>query len=123
MKMALLTIIILVLIKDVVMATDDQCSEYQFKSPFFPGRSCEDIFNKNPESHNKSGYYWITDGPRRVYCGMTFTGSSCEEIYHNNPETSDKSGYYRVNTNMWTFCNMTTNISNTNGQFISTYMW
>ena len=121
--MALLTIIILVLIKDVVMATDDQCSEYQFKSPFFPGRSCEDIFNKNPESHNKSGYYWITDGPRRVYCGMTFTGSSCEEIYHNNPETSDKSGYYRVNTNMWTFCNMTTNISNTNGQFISTYMW
>ena len=88
------------------MATG-QCSEYQFRSPFYPGESCEDIYNKNPESHEWSGYYWILDGPSKVYCGMTYTGSSCEDIYNNNPETADKSGYYRINDNQWTFCNMT----------------
>ena len=90
----------------MVIATD-QCTEYQFKSPFFPGVSCEDIYNKNPESHERSGYYWILDGPRRVYCGMNYTGSSCEDIYNNNPETRDKSGYYRIDDNQWTYCNMT----------------
>ena len=68
--------------------------------------SCEDIYNKNPESHDRSGYYWITDDPSRVYCGMTYTGSSCEDIYNNNPETVDKSGYYHINNNQWTYCNM-----------------
>ena len=67
----------------------------------------EDIYNKNAESHNRSGYYWIIDGPSKVYCGMNYTGSSCEDIYSNNPETSDKSGYYHVNDNQWTYCNMT----------------
>ena len=80
------------------MATEE-CSKYQFKSPFYPGESCEDIYNKNLESHDKSGYYWILDGPTIVYCGMTYTGSSCEDIYNNDPETGDKSGYYRVNIN------------------------
>ena len=28
----------------------------------------------------------ITDGPRRVYCGINYTGSSCEDIYNGNPE-------------------------------------
>ena len=63
-------IVTMILTKELVIATD-QCTEYQFKSPFFPGVSCEDIYNKNPESHDRSGYYWITDGPSRVYCGMT----------------------------------------------------
>jgi len=89
------------------MATDDQCSVYRFKSPFYPGESCEDIYNKNPESHGRSGYYWITDGPSKVFCGMTYTGSSCQDIYNNNPETGDKSGYYRINDTQWTYCNMT----------------
>ena len=87
------------------MATE-QCSEYQFKSPFYPGESCEDIYNRNPESHDRSGYYWITNGPSRVYCGMTYTGSSCEDIHYNNPDTANKSGYYRINNTQWTFCNM-----------------
>ena len=99
-------IVTIILTKELVIATD-QCTEYQFKSPFFPGVSCEDIYNKNPESHDRSGYYWITDGPSRVYCGMNYTGSSCEDIYNNNPEVCDKSGYYRINDNQWTFCNMT----------------
>ena len=88
------------------MATE-QCSVYQFKSPFYPGESCEDVYNKNLESRDKAGYYWITDGPTRVYCGMTYTGSSCEDIYSNNPEIGDKAGYYRINGAQWTYCNMT----------------
>ena len=109
-------IVTMILTKELVIATD-QCTEYQFKSPFFPGVSCEDIYNKNPESHSWSGYYWITDGPSRVYCGMTYIGSSCEDIYNNNPETGDKSGYYRINDNQWTYCNVT---AIANGDFIST---
>ena len=84
------------------MADDDQCTDFQFKSPFLPGESCEGIYNKNPESHTKSGYYWILS---REYCGMTYTGSSCEDVYNNNPETGDKSGYYHIN-DKWTYCNM-----------------
>ena len=106
-----------ILTKKLVIATD-QCTEYQFKSPFFPGKSCEDIYNKNPESHEWSGYYWILDGPSNVYCGMNYTGSSCEDIYNNNPETADKSGYYRINNTQWTYCNMTAITAN--GDFIST---
>ena len=108
-------IVTMILTKELVIATD-QCTEYRFRSPFFPGVSCEDIYNKNPESHDRSGYYWITDGPSRVYCGMNYTGSSCEDIYNNNPETGDKSGYYHINDNQWTYCNMTAITAN----FIST---
>ena len=101
-------IVTMILTKELVIATD-QCTEYQFKSPFFPGVSCEDIYNKNPESHNCPGYYWIV---KRVFCGMTYTGSSCEDIYHKYPEIyknnpKQKSGYYRLNNNRWTYCNMT----------------
>ena len=90
-----------------MVVADDQCITYQFESPFFPGISCEDIYNKNTQSHNMSGYYWILDGPRNVYCGMNYTGLSCEDIYNNNPETGNKNGYYPINNNQWTFCNMT----------------
>ena len=101
-------IVTMILTKELVIATD-QCNEYQFKSPFFPGVSCEDIYNKNPESHDRSGYYWTV---KRVFCGMTYTGSSCDyiynkypEIYKNNPK--EKSGYYHLNNMQWTYCNMT----------------
>ena len=40
----------------VIVVADDQCSSHKIKSPFYPGKSCEDIYNKNPQSHNKSGY-------------------------------------------------------------------
>ena len=109
-------IVTIILTKELIIATD-QCNDHQFKSPFFPGVSCEDIYNKNPESHDRSGYYWITDGPSRVYCGMNYAGSFCEDIYNNNPETGDKSGYYRINESQWTYCNMT---AIANGDFIST---
>ena len=71
-------IVTVILTKELVIATD-QCTEYQFKSP---GVSCEDIYSKNPESHQCSGYYWIV---KKVFCGMTYTGSSCEHIYNKYP--------------------------------------
>ena len=70
---------------------------------FLPGESCESIYNNNEESHEWSGYYWITN---RVYCGMKYIGSSCEKIYNYNPEIRDKSGYYHIK-NQWKYCNMT----------------
>ena len=112
-------IVTMILTKELVIATD-QCTEYQFKSPFFPSVSCEDIYNKDPESHNCSGYYWIV---KRVFCGMTYTGSTCDyiynkypEIYKNNPK--EKSGYYRLNNNQWTYCNMS-EIATNDDNFIS----
>ena len=108
-------IVTMILTKELVIATD-QYTVYHFKSP---GVSCEDIYNKNPESHNWSGYYWITDGPSRVYCGMNYTGSSCEDIYNNNPETSDKLGYYRINESQWSYCDMIA-ITIANGDIICT---
>ena len=110
-------IVTVILTKELVIATD-QCTEYQFKTPFYPGVSCEDIYNKNSQSRNKAGYYWILDGPSRVYCGMNYSGSSCEEIYSNNPEARDKSGYYRINDSQWTYCNMSE--ITFNDSFIST---
>ena len=62
----------------MVTATD-QCTEYQFKSLFFPGVSCEDIYSKNPESRNKSG---IHDSPK----GCTEELLCSEDVYNNNPD-------------------------------------
>ena len=90
-----------------LLAASDQCTETQFATPFFPGVSCEDIYSKNPQSHNSPGYYWILNGPSRVFCGMNYTGSTCENIHSNNPEIRNKPGYYRINDTQWTYCNMT----------------
>ena len=49
-------IVTVILTKELVTATDHR-TEYQFKSSFFPGVSCEDIYNKNPECYEWSGYY------------------------------------------------------------------
>ena len=87
--------------------TANQCTKYHFKTPFLPGMSCEDIYEKNPESRDRPGYYWIIDGPRKVYCGMNYSGSSCEDIYTSNPEISgNNSGYYRI-SDQWIYCNFT----------------
>ena len=72
MKMLLTVIIVLVLSTNRLVVADDQCTQYQFKAPFYPGNSCEDIYNMNPESRDKSGYYWILNGPSYVYCGMNY---------------------------------------------------
>ena len=98
------TIIMLVILtKGLVIATD-QCTEYQFRSH---GESCEDIYNKYPESHKCSGYYWIA---HKVFCGMSYTGLSCEDIFKRYPEIYKyipNPGYYHLSDKTWTYCNMT----------------
>ena len=94
-KMLIATVLVLCTGSRLVIA-DDQCTRYQFDSTFYSGSSCEDIYNKNPKAREISGYYWITDGLRNVYCGMSYTGLSCGDIYNNSPETGNKDGYYRV---------------------------
>ena len=106
LKVPSVIFITVILTKELVLATE-RCTKYEFKSPFYPSESCEDIYNVNPESRDRPGYYWILDGPRKVYCGMTYTGTSCEEIYSNNPETGDKTGYYRINDTQWVYCTPT----------------
>ena len=75
--------------------------------------SCEDIHNKNLQSHDIIGLLMV---PAECIVEMNYSGSSCEDIYNNNPETGDKSGYYCINDNQWTYCNMTAITAN----FIST---
>ena len=102
--LSVISIITVILTKEVVIATDGQCADdYQFKSPFLPGESCEAIYNKNTETRDKPGYYWILS---RDYCRMAYTGSSCEDIYNKYPETVNKSGYYRITDSDWTYCEM-----------------
>ena len=105
--MLLTVITVLVLCTNRLVVADDQCTHYQFRAPFYPGRSCKDIYIMNPESREVPGYYWIIDSPINVYCGMNYTGLSCKDIYNNNPETGNNNGYYPINNTKWTFCNMT----------------
>ena len=114
-------IVTMILTKELVIATDNNCTQYQFETPYsYVGESCEDIYNKNVKSHKWPGYYTIV---YKVYCEMIYTGSSCEnifkkypEIHRNNPK--EKSGYYRLNNNQWTYCDMT-EIAAGAGDFIS----
>ena len=100
---------LVILTKELVIASDN-CTEYQFKTPFsYVGESCEDIYNRNAKSHKWPGYYTIA---YKVYCGMSsYTGSSCENIFKKYPEIhrinpKEKSGYYHLNNSQWTYCDM-----------------
>ena len=102
-------IVTVILTKELVIATDN-CTEYQFKTPFsYAGESCEDIYSKNTKSHQWPGYYTIA---YKIYCGMSsYTGLSCENIFKKYPEIhrinpKEKSGYYRLNNSQWTYCDM-----------------
>ena len=54
----------------LVMAQNDTCTRYGFDTDN-PGVSCADIYNKNPASHGKSGYYVLkTDHLFFAYCDM-----------------------------------------------------
>ena len=48
----------------------EQCSTYQFSYPFYPGDSCKKIYDWNPQTHNRSGYYWFINPPCKAYCDM-----------------------------------------------------
>ena len=54
----------------LAMAQDDTCTRYGFDIDF-PGASCADIYNKNPTSHGRSGYYVLkTNHLFFAYCDM-----------------------------------------------------
>ena len=54
----------------LVVAQDDTCTRYGFDIDL-PGTSCVDIYNKNPTSHGRSGYYVLkTDHLFFAYCDM-----------------------------------------------------
>ena len=48
----------------------EQCDTYQFSDPLLPGESCKEIYDLNPQTHNRSGYYWLINPLRDVYCDM-----------------------------------------------------
>ena len=55
----------------LVEAHDDTCSTRYGFDIDFPGTSCVDIYNKNPTSHGRSGYYVLkTDHLFFAYCDM-----------------------------------------------------
>ena len=59
-----------ILVAPLVMAHDDTCTRYGFDIDY-PGASCADIYNKNPTSHGRSGYYVLkTDRLFFAYCDM-----------------------------------------------------
>ena len=54
----------------LVLAQDDTYTRYGFDVDL-PGASCVDIYNKNPTSHGRSGYYVLkTDHLFFAYCDM-----------------------------------------------------
>ena len=60
----------IVLFSSSVMASNDTCARYGFDVDY-PGVSCADIYDNNPASHGKSGYYIVkTDHIHTVYCDM-----------------------------------------------------
>ena len=50
--LSVIFIITVILTKEVVMATEEY-TQYTINHPFYPGESCEDIYNMNPESQDK----------------------------------------------------------------------
>ena len=59
-----------VLATSLVVAQHDTCTRYGFDIDL-PGTSCVDIYNKNPTSHGRSGYYVLkTDHLFFAYCDM-----------------------------------------------------
>jgi len=48
----------------------DQCDSHEFSHDFVSGKSCKEIYDGNTETHGKSGYYWLDDPERYVYCNM-----------------------------------------------------
>ena len=60
----------LMILVATAIAQDDTCTRYGFDIDL-PGASCADIYNKNPTSHDRSGYYVLkTDHLFFAYCDM-----------------------------------------------------
>jgi len=62
--LSVIFIITVIFTEEVVVATEE-CAQYKFNHPFYPGESCDSM---NPESHDRSGYYWIINNLTELYC-------------------------------------------------------
>ena len=63
-------VVLAILGTSLVMAQDDTCTRYGFDIDIL-GAYCTDIYNKNPTSHGRSGYYVLkTDHLFFAYCDM-----------------------------------------------------
>ena len=70
LKMILWYTIIVALGTSLAIAQDDTCTRYGFDIDL-PGSSCADIYNKNPTSHGRPGYYVLkTNHLFFTYCEM-----------------------------------------------------
>ena len=71
----LIVITVLELSTSRLVVADDQCDEYQFTTTYYPSNSCENIYNMNPESRDKPGYYWLLGHSRSpsVYLTLVHT--------------------------------------------------
>jgi len=70
MKCYTIIVVLAILEASLVMAQYDTCTRYGFDIDH-PGVSCADIYNKNPTSRGRSGYYTIkTDHLFFAYCDM-----------------------------------------------------
>ena len=68
----------------LIMAQDDTCTRYGFDVEL-PGASCADIYNKNPTSHGRSGYYVLkTDRLFFAYCDMELDCGSTKRRLDEN---------------------------------------
>ena len=66
-----ITVALAILETSLVVAQDDTCSTRYGFDIDLPGTSCADIYDKNPTSHGKSGYYVLkTDHLFFAYCDM-----------------------------------------------------
>ena len=63
-------VILLLYCTSKLVTANEQCDTYQFSTPFYPGESCKEIYDWNPQTHNRSGYYWLINPLRHVYCDM-----------------------------------------------------
>ena len=68
-QMITLLVVLLCYTNKLVSATE-QCGTYQFSHPLYPGESCKEIYDWNPQTHSRSGYYWLINPARHVYCDM-----------------------------------------------------
>ena len=67
---AVLLLPLALLCTGILVADTEDCDSYQLSSPFTPGESCKEIYEWNPQTHNRSAYYWLLNPPRHVYCDM-----------------------------------------------------
>ena len=75
-------------------ADTKHCKVYHFDHPFYPRKSCKEIYYWNPQTYNMSEYYWLITPPCHVYVEQRPDAVSCRKIYDSDIQIQNKSGHY-----------------------------